>query len=373
MLGYHSTIPDDSGRRHVPVSYREMLEDGGETSDSSELRAIFARHADAQGAGGWNPKVDRRMLMGMLLTLLIAFAGQAVSSAIQFPYWAAVVLITVLLLPLRFLLPPLMHDQVIKSRIEMLTYYARCATCGFSLRGLPLDDVGRACCPECTSAWRTDRFASAEVLATLAPVDPAPTRERPTPSHVDGRGGLGWLRWSDTQCVMDALERPISLAAADFSNIPAPRRDAVPRAVLEYAQNAAGSILWRVMLCLAGGGALVFFGWRGAASLSAPQISFSWDSLSRLFGVLLFAFGCAVYVTWLPRLFSRRTVVRRERFKTALLSAGHCPSCLSELIGQPINKEGRVRCPGCAAVWMCRGLPLPLLNEYAERTKGKPG
>jgi hypothetical protein len=122
-----------------------------------------------------------------------------------------------------------------KYRREMAASYVGegiCASCGYSLKGLPDEDDARVTCPECGAGWKAERIV-APIWDEDAPVLPrgpvAPMR---------------WLRWEESAAARttgDAQGRLVPITDIRLSLWSPEQREAIGPERLAHAPGPAGA------------------------------------------------------------------------------------------------------------------------------------
>lgn len=351
MFGLQTAIVDDLGKRHTLRSIGEMLtpDDAGGEADPG-LRAVHDRMEDASRDDRFNPKITWDSVRPMLPFVPAFLIGPVLAHILQLPFFVTFMGVLIVIGVIVSFLPTTITSAAAQRQINTFTYYAHCAACGFDLRGLTPDAHDHVHCPECAAAWRADRFAPAAVLDALAPAGPAPTKERPTPSHVEGRGY--WTPWKmpAAPSILDAMQRPVPMLAADFSNIPAARRELIPIELRLHAMNEAGTWVHRLGRVLVWGTVFLFLLFAIYNAAPSAQFTLSLQTLIQLAAVSFYAWLCCIIILSIRLIFAPATVIRRERFVAALLIWGYCPSCGTRFEDEPYV-HNLVRCPCCAAAW----------------------
>jgi predicted Zn-ribbon and HTH transcriptional regulator len=236
-----------------------------------------------------------------------------------------------IVMPATFWITHVLRSRDMKHQAEFLAALASrdlCRSCGYELRGLPIDNDGCASCPECNAAWRISVLAASVSLLTPEEVE---MRRRAVAAVIDAKG----------------VAQPVC-ALSNFHD-PALTREAASRSLL-------ARIGWTIVSCAMFAVCLAGL----HRSLPGLGLAFSgsayWTSLvivvASSLGVL--AAGRFFYDAVRPS-----SQLHAARVALAIIEAGRCPACTSELL--PVDPANMHRtCVRCRAVWHTLRIPKRL-------------
>lgn len=245
----------------------------------------------------------------------------------------------------------------------------RCASCGYSMRGLTAEADGCAVCPECAAAWRFDPAAlearppDEEPITASVPAAPGEiAQDRAARRQL--RETLTALGVRRSFAALDASGRIVSLASPDAFATPPPAWGSLTpqqRRKLRSRWRRLG-VVRRVVL---------------GALLSPFVVYLLYTQLTRLppsplADPLAFLSTISLIVVW-PMLYllfvSRPRVKSGQVLVDMMLKEGHCPSCAAALAGLPIDDRGVVLCSACRASWDVRGVVPGLGAAWSEASQ----
>ena len=230
--------------------------------------------------------------------------------------------------------------------------YARCAGCGYGLRGITPDELGLVTCPECAAQWDATRFRLA--MSEHLRGDFRPDKE----------AGLSKWLWGFRPVLGDEEGR---LHYAADPRLPGSEA---------WLDNAAGEIRcvvrWRCLW------------WRGVSVAATLGFAFvyiiacfgsmagSFAFVQRLtLGAALAAFviGAMLFVMFrgAAKAWAYRAPWLSRQAAQCLLDEGICPGCARRLEPTPSAVGDPVRCGHCEGVW---GAKLPDQSMLSPRIRG---
>lgn len=231
-----------------------------------------------------------------------------------------------------------------RYRREMAASYVAegiCASCGYSLRGLPDEPDGCVTCPECGAAWRESRIV-------------APTWDEAAPTLPRGPvAPRRWFRWEESgasRTTGDAQGRLVPVADVRLSLWSAQRRAAIgaERVAALRRRLWRMGLTWRAMVLIAALiplSAVVSFATMWVRGTMHPGVlELAAMALAAVIGVMILLAGL------LGSRFASLERVARE-----IAREGLCPTCGASMEGARAIGEDRAVCAGCGATWPSGG------------------
>jgi len=227
-----------------------------------------------------------------------------------------------------------------KYRRELAASYVAegiCASCGYSLKGLPDESDGCVTCPECGAAWRAQRIV-------------APTWEDDAPTLPRGPvAPMRWLRWQEsgaTRTAGDAQGRLVPITDVRLSLWSADRRAALGAERVASLRRRLWrmGLTWRTMVLIAAlipfSAALTFAVMWIRGTMRPGALELAAMILAALIGATLLLIG----------LLGNR-FVSLKRLARELTREHLCPTCGTPLADARTLDDSLVVCAGCAATW----------------------
>jgi len=253
--------------------------------------------------------------------------------------WQAWVLVIAAEIPIIWALSPIVTRPLFYPLSHIYRHQVvasgACASCGYSLAGLPVAPDGYIDCPECRAGWRVDR------LRRLEPTEGAERRRElrsKLPPVLRLAGGMHSTDHRDRPASLLTF-RPGRVWSSDYGFA---CRDAAT-SIRQPGQTRSAAVM---VACFLAAAAVFLIGLTiGNATGPAPWLQYV---VLVLFAVLLFS-GFAAGVSDL--------FADPEQIQRATLGKGLCPSCWELLEGIPPDTDGCTMCPECGSSWR---LPEPL-------------
>jgi Zn-finger nucleic acid-binding protein len=321
-------VPDDRGIHRAVVDTSRLVSDVRMADPRFAAIVERASRLDQLGAK-FNLSAASLVIFFFTIVALVVLAA---SGTVTSGFGMSVIVATGLVLT--SVVSPHPHAQrALQGRTRALLEGGICPCCGYSLALLPPESDGCLVCPECGSAWRSERIHGNLQYAQRPSEPPAFLHIAATlwrdgtaayPGVISDDAGV------DQPLVSPRLSREIDAASGEH------RQRIVAAA---KRMSAAGAV---VRWCLAG--LMLAFGtapqFSASSSLSAPNAS-------RV-AVLFFIFFAAMAISVLRS----SAGITGKRVRAEMLFEGLCPSCATDLRSAvPAEVTGLISCPRCTATW----------------------
>jgi Zn-finger nucleic acid-binding protein len=342
-IGHH--IEDDAGVR-VPLWLPRLGADRCDTVPA-EVRQRLEFLLDRGDS-------DRRfrIVMAMLAGVVLAPMGMTLTTI--WPLVAAAATIAVLLFILH---RRMMWGTLAREVRQTLIASGCCASCGYTLRGLPAAADELTMCPECSARWRLPP-GSADAEAPGAPlgVGDHPKWKRGRLGRLLEGAGMGFLLIRGSYSTQDDLGRAVEIIFPWVRQRPptcwpelAQHRQRQIEARLYSLGRARrfvlASIFFLVLVLVV---RIMTRGGPGGPPLTLAIV------LPMTYALLI------VSVFAYPRIRNRRRIV------DLVLSYDLCASCAADLSETARDSQGLIECPRCRAAWNPRP-DASLARQHAER------
>lgn len=302
-------LTDDAGN---PVAVQPV---DAKLSGDARAAEIAKRFHEAQTASFRQTRT--RALLVMVLVILGSLASMIVFRTSGLPVGAVTIGVLVLMLVMLQMRQPRLKERQMTRRATMLAE-GRCPACWYSLGGLS-PEGGLVRCPECSSRW-----SQADVSVRTPPTH---SDDDLLPVIKDQRGAL--RRLANFHRALESSSGP----TADLA-----------RRILADTRAA------RIRACL-----LSIFGLALLIAVASYQLLRAQRGTGASWMLVIYFGFLSVRSLWtLPRTlragYRGKFVGRTSGVIRTCVSAGRCPSCLSDL--EPLQASSTLaRCQSCGCVW----------------------
>jgi uncharacterized Zn finger protein (UPF0148 family) len=325
------TITDDRGER-VPLFAPGSLD--LREPENAELADAYMRAAETTNEHGWNRHLKGREALWLVAPVLLVPGMIAVMNAFPgLPRWMTY-LVVVPVMWAFIMLRARSHVKEHSHRYaQAFLTRARCASCGYSLRGV--DAAGEVVvCPECGAGWGVARVGLAE-----------PAGERADERAGPVRAPSSWrAQWNRAPSIVDAKERSLPLVEPDTvaEKLRAARGEDDAAAVLRDIHRLTRGHAWVMLFWVVLGAAFAV----GYVVFSAVAAGTTRANLGAVAVAVVIVTAGPWWVAQVRRAFKGRAQRTAADVAALLRKNGVCPAC-----GEVLQAgEGVVACR-CGAEW----------------------
>lgn len=338
-------ILDDAERRVVAFSPRAAAREIKNDPELAELE-IRVQAFHLQGPEG----AHRRTLYfmaGSFLCMIVVVVVIVMTTPAGLASWLLGVLGVGFIVVMPFWIFAIHQRRRLADLSELMVSHGRCASCGYSLRGLPVGKGGFVTCAECSASWFHDRIRFTIVVPKKARVvddGTSASDEATVIRHVRSRMFATVLRDRDGQ-LMRAADARLRGAEAWLGEEEA---TLVRKRIRSRLRLLRGIMLIGCVLILG----LFVFNTGTRLTKTLPTTLTTWASVGSLvwnlagFLPATFFYGLLVWAIW-----TYRFPMLARRGAGHLLVEGLCPACAKRLDPRPVRGGPATRCASCGGVW----------------------
>ncbi len=222
-----------------------------------------------------------------------------------------------------------------------------CGTCGYSLRGLGVQDDGCIVCTECGSAWRASRVTSAyweesDEVATRKPGwvlrNVFMVASEVNRTTTDAR----------SRFVLTVDSRLVVLSKQQRETLSPELRKSIIRKLRKIGR------IFRVLLALFMMGIASLFGLIGYVMLEEEML---------IGTIVLWFIGSVIFLLGVVMQLRGDVFLRAVKVARVMVRQGLCPVCVSRLAGLEQDDDGCVVCLSCGSAWRVDDIPWVVEGE----------
>lgn len=298
-----------------------------------------------------------RTVVGFFASAIIAVVLMTSLTSLGVPNWAGYSVVALVASGCLMLFARRMARHRAPKITALLLHEGLCPTCLYSFVGLEVQSDGCFVCPECQSAWRSERVAHRTSFEV-------PASESVVKARV--------FRWTQMSAgtlfqrnLPDDAGKPGVIVSTIFSNAQLAAADPSRIERLIAARAALRSSGWGIRLVLACYFALLSF----MAIVDATSNFFvalsglalgglTWTGTKHVFLFFVSSFGVFA-LAWTGWFIWRSSfAISARKMRSVCLTQRLCPRCAADLRGVA-DPQGLVECHECQARWKARDLTAP--------------